>query len=177
MEKTSISRLWYVRIRASILGLLWLLALAGVAGSSNQSGREARTYRIRRGDDHPLKFLGIRNLDSDNFPYDLEIDVKNVSPKPIYFFRVNLLFPGVPGPSGGTGAILGFPLYYGRLEMISLGERATPDDPPLEPGETLVLRSSEGYQQGLRIYRSTASIQDSAFNDFTIDFQEVGFGD
>lgn len=61
--------------------------------------------------------------------------------------------------------------------MISLGERATPDDPPLQPGETLVLRLSEGQQQGLRIYRSRATIQDSAFENFTIDFQEARFED
>lgn len=61
--------------------------------------------------------------------------------------------------------------------MISLGERATPDDQPLQPDETLVLRLPHWQQEWLRKYQSIAGIQESVFNNFTIDFQEVGFGD
>jgi len=177
VDERRASRSQYTRILGSIWGLLLLFVVAGIAGSIDQSEKEQRRCRIRREGNHPLKFLQIRNVDSDNFPYDLEIDVKNISPKAIYFFRVNLVFPDVPGPSGTPVAILGYPIYYGRFEMISLRERAALDDQPLQPDETLVLRLSNWQQQGLRKYQSSAGIQDSAFNNFTIDFQEVSFGD
>jgi hypothetical protein len=87
----------------------------------------------------------IRNYDS--WYKDLGIEVKNVSSKPIYFIMAYLIFPDdkrhVKGESGIT-------LEYGARKNIIVNRVADPQDPHLDPGETLVLTIAEQYQRGLK---------------------------
>jgi len=69
----------------------------------------------------PLKFE-IRNLNSDRWVYDLEIDVTNTSTKPIYRLDFFITMPGYK--SEITGNKLGFWFSYGSIEPSTLRPRS-----------------------------------------------------
>ena len=93
----------------------------------------------------PLKFE-VRNLNSDRWVYDLEIDVTNTSTKPIYFLDFFMTIPGYK--SKLTGNQLGFWFRYGRIELVSFAEPLRPDDVPIAPGETHTFKIAEGLAKG-----------------------------
>jgi hypothetical protein len=82
------------------------------------------------------KFKDVKN---DRWHRDLEIDVKNTGNKPIYFMYFTVVLDDVTK----NGYPLGFPLRYGRRELIDTSIKADVDDVPLKPGETYVFKISE----------------------------------
>src|SRR5437868_819218 len=54
-----------------------------------------RTCKIATGayPDRVVKVTAVRNLQSEHFPEDLEIEVQNISSKPIYYIEFYLGFP------------------------------------------------------------------------------------
>lgn len=93
----------------------------------------------------PLKFE-VKNLNSDRWVYDLEIEVTNTSTKPIYFLDFFMTIPGYKDPI--TGNQPGFWFRYGRIELVSFSESLRPDDVPIAPGETHAFKISEGLAKG-----------------------------
>ncbi len=53
---------------------------------------------------------------------------------------------------GGTGNEVVSPLWYGRAELGDIVTKAGPDDVPIKPGETHVLKMGEvpGWERGVR---------------------------
>lgn len=125
-----------------------------------------------------VEIIAIRNLDSEHVLRDLEIEVRNNSPKPIYFMRVELIFPDfiLPGPDGiprRTGAHL----VYGRREMASIEESANANDKPLNPGETYVFKIDErnwsAYEKTLAERHETEAV----IKRISVRIAVVNFGD
>src|SRR5437763_16539128 len=84
-----------------------------------------------------VEVIAINNLGNEHVFRELEIVVRNNSPQPIYFISINVIFPDflLPGPDGIPRSVAAL-LMYGRRELIKVSERATANDPPLNPGET-----------------------------------------
>src|SRR6185295_7496934 len=68
---------------------------------------------------------------------DLEVTVTNEAKKPIYLLLFSIVLPDVLSSAGGT---LGFPLRYGRLELVKFDAPLQSGDVPLQPGETFVFK-------------------------------------
>jgi hypothetical protein len=79
----------------------------------------------------------LNNLTTESLLRDVEVKVTNEAKKPIYFLELRIVLPDVLSPAGGT---LGFPLRYGRAELIKFDTSLQPGDVPLQPGETFVLK-------------------------------------
>src|ERR1044071_5231810 len=56
---------------------------------------EARQIKIMRPYNHPVAIKEIRNLQGRDFLRNLEIEVQNVSNKPIYYVSLYLRFPDI----------------------------------------------------------------------------------
>ena len=137
------------QVRVSLREWLVLLIVFGAAsipsvkstyalGSARVKGpvRE-RKIKIREYKDMPLQFTAVRNLQSDKWCTELEIEVKNVSKKPIYFIYVYLI---VDRPPVGE---IGISLQYGQQENRRIEHLADPGDPHLDPDESYVFTLPE----------------------------------
>jgi hypothetical protein len=81
------------------------------------------------------KEKSFKDLNNERWLRDLEIEVTNTGTKPIYFLDLRLHLPDMKGPDGN---IIGWPLLYGRTDLVSVTEPLRPTDVPLKPGETHV---------------------------------------
>jgi|ERR1044071_879368 hypothetical protein len=121
--------------------------MAGFA-QSPESVTQERNLKLKSFKDIPVTIHQVRNLKSDTWHQDLEIEVKNVSNKPIYFMLVYLVFPDDPVPPGGESAIrlmYGDPRRNGRIDRY-----AHLEDEHIEPGETYVFTIPEIDRKGLK---------------------------
>ncbi len=88
-------------------------------------------------DNHPaVKISAIRNHSKKSWLHCLEIEVTNISNKPIYFLELSLRFPDIQS----NGAPIGEGFYFGSYDGGLFGHQAKPDDPSIKPGEKHVLR-------------------------------------
>jgi hypothetical protein len=95
----------------------------------------------------PLVIREVRNLESDTWYKDLEIEVRNVSTKSIYFIFGYLEFPDVSVTGNGRS---GIHLEFGDRKNGDMRRLADPQDSHLDPGGTVVLTIPEQYRKGLR---------------------------
>jgi len=136
-----------------------------------QKGQRERTLKTREFKDMPLAVREVRNLQSDTWHKDLEIEVKNVSAKPIYFMLVYLVFPDWPPPANGR---VGVPIPFGERKYIDFNTIADPRDPHLNPGETFIFRIPEKLQKGLRVKHER---DPEVMKRLEFDISTVSFGD
>jgi hypothetical protein len=87
----------------------------------------------------PIK-VELSHLDKEPLLRNLEVNVTNTGTRPIYFLELDLLLPKTISPAGGPIAVT---LAYGRKEFIDLYEKVQPDDVPLRPGESYILKAPE----------------------------------
>jgi hypothetical protein len=76
-----------------------------------------------------------RDLKNDNWARDLELEVKNVGEKPIYFLWFVLEVPEAKIGNSHQS----FSIMYGRMELADLNNRPTVEDIPIMAGDTKVL--------------------------------------
>src|SRR6267142_6295415 len=82
-----------------------------------QGGQRERTFKTRDFKDMPLAIRQVRNLQSDTWHKDLEIEVKNISSKPIYSILAYLEFPDEPVRGDGVSGIV---IIFGERKYIDL---------------------------------------------------------
>jgi len=135
-----------------------------------QSDQEKRTIKTREFKDMPLKFQAIRNVDSETWYKDLQIEVKNIGTKPIYFMLAYLEFPDHKSAGRDTG----LSLTFGDLKNWDIGVLADPQDPHLDPGQTYVFTIPEETRKWLQKQHERVP-QELKKLDFHIDI--ISFGD
>ena len=118
----------------------------------------------------PVIVSEVRNLQSETWHKDLEIEVKNVSDKRIYFIWASLVFPDEKVRSGESGIALTF----GASESIEIERLSEPDDTHLDPGESYIFTIPESLQKGLGAKQR--KIPDEMLN-LVVRFETISFGD
>lgn len=161
------------------LGSIQTSSGQGVESGSQQSqrgielvppGQEKQLYmRVRP--QIPLKFK-VKNLNSKRWAHDLEIEVTNVSGRPIYFFHFYVTLPEV---KGSTGSIVAFWKHYGRGELLDLATPLEPDDVALLPGEKHIFTLSEGEAKAWDYMKENEGKPEP--KKVVIEFQSINFGD
>jgi hypothetical protein len=122
--------------------------ITGIA-QSPESVTQERNLKLKHFKDIPVIVHKIRNLKSNTWHKDLEIEVKNISGKPIYFMLAYLIFPDQPVPGYGQAGIrlmYGDPKRNGRIDRY-----AHLEDEHIAPGETYVFTIPEIDRKGLAI--------------------------
>ena len=164
--------------RQNLAAICAILALT-ISGSSmsalsaSQAPAPARRYSLMpfHSKDVPLEIREVRNLQTERFVRDLEIEVKNISSKPIYFIRLGLFFPEVKM----SGKTYGIALYYG--DLVNLDQLAGPDDTPLQPGATYVFKVPEPLWEGFEGYLTWSNLPAAAVSDINLRLDTISFGD
>lgn len=81
-----------------------------------------------------------KDLANHKWVREFELEVTNVGDKPIYYLYINL----VTDVSDGGGGSFVFNLEYGRSELGDIVTKALPDDVPIKPKESYVLKLHPG---------------------------------
>jgi hypothetical protein len=92
----------------------------------------------------PIK-VKVKNLNNEKWTREVEIEIKNTGDKPIYFLMFSLFFVDVKMENGDD---IGFPFRFGRPELFLIENKATPEDRPIQPGETYVIKAPQGLTEG-----------------------------
>lgn len=110
-----------------------------------------------------------KDLNNEKWLREFELEVTNTGDKPIYFLYI-IMGTGVKVEDGLE---MVYPLPYGRAELGDIVTKATSEDVPIKPGETIYLKVGEVplWEQGVREKRWPQSTK------FTADFQSLSFGD
>jgi hypothetical protein len=174
-------------VRVLILASCLALALgAGAFGSGHTQTRGERKVKVETFTRMPLEVVEIRNLQKEgNWLRELEVEVKNISRQPIYFIYLSIQFPDVPAPppqprpdgSIASRSVTGFSATYGPVRMTSVSQLAGPDDIPLKPGETCVLRVSKAEALGFEYMNRTMNLPPEAWNRIELEFSFISLGD
>jgi hypothetical protein len=182
---TQIARLLFaLAVLAVALGLLIKASLHPATAQSPAQSLPSPNFRIleNRVPEHlPIrvqikrgKEKTFRNLDNQDWARDLELEVKNVGDKPIYFLLLQL---HVPEAKIGNG-YQNFTIVYGRVGLSDLNVKPTIEDVPIKSGETRILKIEDvgvrgweaAIQRGLvppRIHGVRLVFEDLSFGDGT----------
>lgn len=163
-----------------------MLTAGNFRPGATQTGRE-RKLNVRTFDRMPLKVKQIRNLqkEDDGWFRELEIEVENVSDKPIYYIDVVVEFPDIPAPppqlradgSTPSRSTTGFWLSFGPPRLGDVKNLAMPDDVALKPGETYVFKIPEQWVKGFESMKRMNYFPPEAANKMELEFTTISFGD
>jgi len=163
-------RLWIVLMVLVAVPFLVKVGWSSRAAQSPDSAANERKFKLyREYKDLPLEVRAIRNLHSKSWLKDLEIEVKNVSKKPIYSIVAYLMFPDDKGAEH-----VAIPLSYGDPKNQDLDRSAEPDDPHIEPGESYIFKIEERFQQG---FEAREKGDPGAYRRFELWITAISFGD
>jgi hypothetical protein len=138
---------------------------------SPESATQERTLKLKTFKDIPVAIYQVRNLQSETWYQDLEIEVKNVSDKPIYYMRASLVYLDIPVLVGD--AVI--PLTYGDPKKTGRIDRdADLTDERLKPGETYVFTIPEIYRKGIGVRDKRSP---HLHKNFLLKFHAIKFGD
>lgn len=131
---------------------------------------QERKVKVRDFQGMPVALVEVRNLQSETWYEDLEIELKNVSGKPIYFLSAYLEFPD--DSVGGT--IYGIHLSWGEPKRLDSRKYADPDAAHVQTGKTFVLTIPEMYKKGLRAMHR---MRPQVTKNLRLWFEKTYFGD
>ncbi len=127
----------------------------------------------------PVIITSVRNLDADEETWmrDLEIEVKNVSRKPIYMLTLRLQFPDVV-LEGKPDVKTGFGIRFNRSSHLrSIKDIASPSDNSIKPGETYTLKVPEGYVLGYKNAKKRDALRAKRSKNIIARLYLISFGD
>jgi len=169
---TKLNRQRRVRVFSIIFVLsLCLITVRPHTLFAKQTPLRAVTYQYQN--DKILKVVEVRNLQKDTYLQDLEIEIKNVSGKPIYFMYLWLHLPEIPPPPGAT--ITAVHWEYGNRGLINNERLAEESDIPIKPGEAFVYKVPK--DQVKNLYRLLNENDIVSVTHVVLSFDVINFGD
>jgi hypothetical protein len=132
--------------------------------------KEKRTLKTREFKDMPLKFHVIRNLESETWYKDLQIEVKNIGTKPIYGILAFLEFPD----HKPFNRDIALDLTYGDPKYWDIEVLADSRDLHLDPGQTYIFTIPAKAAKTLGKQHERAPQE---FKKLDFHFNVISFGD
>ena len=120
----------------------------------------------------PLKF-DVRNVTSDDWVRDLEIEVTNTSDKPIYYLDMRLFLVGTKLPLRDSE--VSYWIKYGRIDLISVSAPLVPEDNPISPGEKHIFKLTESDAKSWDYPKNIERVAEP--KALKMLFQNLNFGD
>jgi hypothetical protein len=114
------------------------------------------------------RVAGPRN---DRWLRDLEVEVTNTGSKPVYFVSLLLQLPGAK--LSGLQPV--YRLKFGSSRLGSFTAIARPEDVPLAPGESAVLKVPEGEAATWEKWKASGKATDP--QRLVLAFHQLNFGD
>jgi hypothetical protein len=132
-----------VRPQRIIVSLFVMITLAFVLASRYGSGKasavvfQTRTVELHKGTfpHEAIEVTGYKNLQSATFPAEFQIEVKNISQKPIYYISFFIHMDDFQP----HGLPYGFKVAWGNPILVQNSKRAGASDVAIQPGESALL--------------------------------------
>lgn len=145
---------------------------AGSSSEQSPTALERKAVVLRSPASAAVAIEAVRHLEEENWWERLEIQVKNVSRRAVYFLEVDLLFPEVINTEiDGARRSLIAPLTCGRRELMRKGNRAGLEDVPINPGDSHVFKIPSQYREAQGrlavVKRVLIKVYDLSFGDET----------
>ena len=179
MSKTYI---WRLIRRLSILSILvmCLMTVKSSAltesifdfGHGGSSATEERKIQFKYLPPNVMKIVEVRNLNKDAWLRDLEIEMKNISGKPIYLLDIDIVLPEI---SPREGDRLGSIWQYGNTSLTSNDKLAEPSDIPIKLNDSVVVKVPKKYIDWLETGEYKDLIQ--SVTKLEVEFTFINFGD
>jgi hypothetical protein len=157
--------------------LLWLGLVLCAAGAAPVAGQErARAVVNALPARLPLKAV-VKNRElvadpkNERWLRDLEVEVTNTGSRPVYFVSLLLLLPGAK--LSGLQPV--YTLRFGSPDLGSFTAIARPEDVPLAPGESAVIKVSEAEAATWEKWRARGAATDP--RELVLVLHQLNFGD
>lgn len=170
------NRLAQTLAAALVLSVVGVLVTGSRLASSSAAFQE-RVFENKIPSHIPIKIKikkekekSFKDLKNEKWLREFELELTNTGDKPIYFLYITM---DTEVKFDGSGPEIVFPLTYGRAELGDIVTKATSDDVPIKPGETIVLDvgSPDAWEQGVREKRWPEAVK------FKAEIQLLSFGD
>ena len=150
-----------------------------VAAASQSPVTENRKVMIQRSRANAfVAVTSVRNQEEEAWLEKLEIEVKNISVKPIYYLSIVVQFPDlVTTAVDGIPRTQLIPLSYGRRDLLRDGSLAGANDISINPGQSYVFTIPEQYRKGLQDRLAAGLVPESAVRKVVIGIDSLSFGD
>ena len=112
--------------------------------------------------------------DNEHWLREMEIEVKNTGTKPIYFLDLDVSMAEAIAPNG---LVYGMPVYYGRPSLAPLSAPLKPEDVPIKPGETFILRIPTHLVEGWESFAREENKDKPQPIRIRVMLQRINFGD
>lgn len=175
-----------LKLFAGAVCLAVVLVTGAFQAGSTQSPPE-RKLKAHAFNGMPLKVKEVRNLQKEGEDWfrELEIEVENISDKPIYYISLTVEFPDIPAPppqmredgSTPSRSTTGFWLSFGSRRLGDVKKLATPDDISLQPGETYVFKIPDGWVKGFEHMKREKNLRPEQTSRMELEFSIISFGD
>lgn len=161
---------------ALLLSVVGILIVASRSASSSAALQE-RIFENKIPAHIPIKIKikkekeqSFKDLKNEKWLREFELELTNTGEKPIYFLYITM---DTDVNFEGSGPEIVFPLTYGRAELGDIVTKATSDDVPIKPGETIILTVGDttAWERGISEKRWPESTK------FSAEIQVLSFGD
>src|SRR6266436_7227832 len=123
----------------------------------------------------PIEIVAVKNLrKKKHWLRDFEVEIRNVSTKPIYGVYFLLL---LPDDKGSSGLPVGLYLEYGRSELLHRGEHASASDKHFGPSETVILKTDKRVWTGYEVRVTNEKVPEQATYNVRMILRGINFGD
>jgi hypothetical protein len=163
-------------IRRRLLCLGLVLCAAGAAPFAGRGQERVREVVVALPARLPLKAV-VKNRElvadpkNEHWMRDLEVEVTNTGRKPVYFVSLLLLMPGAK--LAGLHPV--YTLKFGSARLGSFTAVPRPEDVPIAPGESAVVRVREGEAAGWEKWRASGTATDP--QKLVLALHQLNFGD
>ena len=123
----------------------------------------------------PIEIVAVRNFQCEHWVRELELEIRNVSDKPIYEVYLTLYLPDDKGEDGHSP--IAIQLEYGSFDLLHPRHRPSSDDRPIAPGETVALKVDEPISRGYEHHVKTKNVSKEASLDVRMLVTAINFGD
>ncbi|MDQ1592511.1 MAG: hypothetical protein QOG71_3138 [Pyrinomonadaceae bacterium] len=158
---------------ALLAAFLGLCAFGIVSSTAQSTPKEERELEDKIPKHLPIK-VKVKNLNSEKWARDLEIEIENRSDKPIYYLGLTVILPDVLTENNHK---LGFPLQYGRGNLIDYNAPLQRDDVPIKPGESYIFRIPSHLYQEWDRFVTRRALPKNKPKKIRLVFKSLNFGD
>ncbi len=170
IRKSAYNLLPFVMVLATSLTLLTISIHA--QNNLSVASTDKKQKLINRFPKKLPRKVEVENAESEDLLNVVKIKLTNQSEKPIYYLKFALFMHGVRSPEGKR---TGFPLGYGRAELVGFGEMARPNDVPINPNETHTFVVDGSFISNWRKAQKAKNIPEPRL--FVLEFHHLSFGD
>ena len=124
-----------------------VLSIAVVLMLASSSAAQERVFENTIPAHMPIKIKirkekeeSFKDLKNEKWLREFELEVTNTGDRPIYYLEIAM---DTEVKFEGSGPSIVFSLRYGRWELGDIVTKATTDDVPIKPGETVILRVTD----------------------------------